>query len=284
MGIAFVSGSASANSGTVSAPSGIVAGNFLLAFVGTFGTAPSLAGWTSLYPYSSSPNCTPLWKIATGSEPSSYAFAGSRNGAAVLQYSGVDPTSPIDSVGFHGTSSGSTSWSCQQAETSAANGLVVSGLYDARGGTTTMPPSGQTLRESDVNIQSIYVWDQAAPSAGWYGGGSGTLAGGGGGTSVWASIPVALRAASVTPSFTATAAQTLPALAQSASGTFTAEAFTITVTPDGPDADIAWDAQAGATSYWIERDGAVVANSITGTSYSDTPGDGEHTYRGGVVL
>lgn len=83
------------------------------------------------------------------------------------------------------------------------------------------------------------------------------------------------------PPVTATAAQTLPAITQTATGTYS---FTITVTPDSPNALIVWPAQPGATSYWIERDGAVIANSITGTSYTDTPGDGTFTYEVGVLL
>lgn len=71
------------------------------------------------------------------------------------------------------------------------------------------------------------------------------------------------------------------ALALSGSATATAP-FTLTVVPSGASALLSWPA-AGA-SYAVERDGAIVAFGVTGTSYTDTPpSGGSHTYRVGVL-
>lgn len=58
-------------------------------------------------------------------------------------------------------------------------------------------------------------------------------------------------------------------------------AFTLTVTPSGASALLSWT--AAASSYVVQRDGSNVAWGVTGTSYTDLPPAGEHTYRVGVL-
>lgn len=60
--------------------------------------------------------------------------------------------------------------------------------------------------------------------------------------------------------------------------------FEPVATVDGADVTLTWDAQSGATGYAIERDGTLVAFDIPDLTYIDAPGDGEHTYRVGVLL
>lgn len=95
---------------SIPAPAGIVAGNLLLAvFSCDDSTAPTTitsTGWTLLVTFQFSTrnnfgNMGVFWKLATASEPSSYAF----NGAAcyalnvgIIQLSGVNKTSPFNSV------------------------------------------------------------------------------------------------------------------------------------------------------------------------------------------
>lgn len=91
---------------TVSAPSGISEGNFLLACVtrsATSSGATSItgSGWDVAEFFSGSYPSAILWKIATGSEPSSYQFNSAPSNstdqfvAHVSRWSGVDSDSPI---------------------------------------------------------------------------------------------------------------------------------------------------------------------------------------------
>lgn len=59
------------------------------------------------------------------------------------------------------------------------------------------------------------------------------------------------------------------------------QTFTVTATVDGNDVVLTWDDRAA--TYAVERDSAVVAWGIAALTYTDTPGDGEHTYRVGVI-
>lgn len=80
---------------------------------------------------------------------------------------------------------------------------------------------------------------------------------------------------------TGTVAQTAPAATQAATGTFTP--FTIEASSESGTDTITWAAHDDATAYVIERDGEIIASGVTDLTYTDTPGDGEHTYRVGVT-
>lgn len=98
--------------GTVSipAPSGIVAGNLLIAvFSCDDSAAPTTitaTGWTLLVSYQFSTRNNEgsvgvFWKIATASEPASYTFNGASCYAmnvGIIQLSGVNASSPFNSV------------------------------------------------------------------------------------------------------------------------------------------------------------------------------------------
>jgi len=89
---------------TVAAPTAIASGNLLIAFTTSDGastfSAPS--GWTlyELIPaVSNSPSFTIFWKIATGSEPSTYSFVASPVEAlivSILNISGASIVSPFN--------------------------------------------------------------------------------------------------------------------------------------------------------------------------------------------
>lgn len=91
---------------TVPAPSGINEGNLLLTCLtrsGTSSAATSItgSGWTVAEFFSGSYPSAILWKIATGSEPSSYSFNSApptdldQFVAHISRWSGVDTESPI---------------------------------------------------------------------------------------------------------------------------------------------------------------------------------------------
>lgn len=101
-----------------------------------------------------------------------------------------------------------------------------------------------------------------------------TYTAGGGAATASGSLSLSGAAGARTP---ATASGSL-ALAGTASA---AAAFTITVVPSGATATVSWPAVG--SSYVVERDGAQVAFGVTGTSYTDTPPAGSHTYRVGVL-
>lgn len=75
------------------------------------------------------------------------------------------------------------------------------------------------------------------------------------------------------------------ALTSLAVGTGTAvHPFAPSATVQDGNVTLTWDSRPGATGYAVERDGAVVAFDISALTYVDTPGEGEHTYRVGVLL
>jgi hypothetical protein len=117
-------------------PSGVVAGDFLMAAVTVNGAAASAinppdASWTLVSRSNSPSNDVGLgvwWKIATGSEPANYTLswtgAGSHKGYGwVMRFTGAHATSPINAFVLNqGTNS---SPQCLPATTSVNNTLVV---------------------------------------------------------------------------------------------------------------------------------------------------------------
>ncbi len=90
---------------TLDAPSGVEAGDVMLAEVAVRGT-PRItrpAGWTAIRSDKTSGQKQSIYyKVATATEPTTYAWAFSRAKPAaggILDYAGVDTSSPIDAVG-----------------------------------------------------------------------------------------------------------------------------------------------------------------------------------------
>lgn len=295
MSIAFVTGSAATGTGgtvTVTAPASIVSGNFLLALVGSSGAATG-SGWTAIGSPSTSPRCTLLYKWATGTEPGSYTFAGtSFMAAAVLQYSGVDPTTPVDFSAFavnNGPAPGPMT--LPGGTTTASGDMLVTGVFDNYGDAASTP-SGLTARATASGASSIHTWEVTQASPGAVGPWSTTMSGAPGAFNSGAATVALLATPTSTPAtatgaltLTGTVTVTIPAaasgvltLAGTATGT---PMFTLSAIVSGPNVNLSWTA-VGA-SYAIERDGQIIAFGVTATTWTDTPGSGEHTYRVGVL-
>lgn len=64
----------------------------------------------------------------------------------------------------------------------------------------------------------------------------------------------------------------------SASGRMT---FTVTATVEGEDVVLTWPDRSA--TYAVERDSSIIEWDVDALTYTDTPGDGDHTYRVGVL-
>lgn len=158
-GIAYrshASASGSVTNITVALPAGTAAGDLLVAHVSqrydaSFAvTAPS--GWTlagSVDLGGGATVATWLWhRLATSSEPSSYTFsAGSKSlrHAAIVAYSGVDGTSPVNAYAGAGTTTASTSLVAPSVTTTVSNAALLT-FFAVRANATVTPPAGMTER------------------------------------------------------------------------------------------------------------------------------------------
>lgn len=163
MAIAFRSLSASAGA-TVSTitqnkPTGVVSGDVMLAWIyvdtnGTISAAPS--GWTQLDSQASATtgqtyNMYVYYKVAGASEPTSYSWTASSPQyceIALVAFSGVDTTTPIDAHGIRDAGS-TASLVTPTITTSAANDCLVALLvcWNGNGGASaqnsyTLPTNG----------------------------------------------------------------------------------------------------------------------------------------------
>lgn len=119
---------------TINKPTGVVSGDVMIVNItSNNGGTPSLSGWNSLGTgifNGSNLRATVLYKVAGGSEPSSYTFAlgAGANDAigTIIAFSGVDNTSPIDATGTMGLSTiaGATA-TAPGITTNSANAAVV---------------------------------------------------------------------------------------------------------------------------------------------------------------
>lgn len=143
----------------VAKPSGVVAGDLLIAAVAVNGVtglsiSPAASGWTAISQLASPATGVGLgvwWKIAGSSEAASYSFNWSGNHNAmgwIMRYTGANGTTPIHAVApSTGTSS---SPSCAAATTSMNNTLVVRIGGFARGAFTTTDNTGMSNHTSRV--------------------------------------------------------------------------------------------------------------------------------------
>jgi hypothetical protein len=182
--IAFVSGSAGGTSASaslsVTAPSGIVTGNLLIALVGDHSTtATSPAGWTTVTAPSGGVEVAIFYKYATASEPSSYTFTGARYmAAAILQYSGAAAASPVD-VYAAAPALLASPVSFPAITTTAAGDLILAVLYDYNGDVDWTTPTGLTKRASFAASYNEYIgtFDETQSTAGAVGPFTSTTAG-----------------------------------------------------------------------------------------------------------
>lgn len=159
MAIAYVSGSVKAltsSGGTVviTKPSSVVATNTLVALL-DYGTVTTLSytpptGWASHgSQFIHDVGLFIFTKTATGSEPSTYTFVLSASAipraGAILQFSGVTTSTPVDVKAFKGTTTTTYTWT--RPTTSHATEMLVLGVGSFTGGTFSTP-SGTTAREA----------------------------------------------------------------------------------------------------------------------------------------
>lgn len=165
---------------------------------------------------------------------------------------------------------------CTSVTSASASGttMAASGTAGVHyGGSDAWPMQTQAGALLSLGVEATAASSGTAATAA----GSLTLAGATTAAVRAAAAGTLVLAGAATPRAAAVASGVL-ALAGSATAT---APFTLTVIPSGANALLSWPA-AGA-SYVVERDGEQVAFGVTGTSYTDTPPAGEHTYRVGVL-
>lgn len=152
----YVASSVATSSRNIAVPTGTLSGDFMVAFVGAFNpsTITTPTGWTLLTQttwQSGSYSSGFLYRVASGSEPATYAFTNGTNynygyiatyrGASQIDVSGTITEVSGTSMTFTGI-------------TSSANSLLLACLHD-RDDISLTQPSGMTSR---INSQSGFLW------------------------------------------------------------------------------------------------------------------------------
>lgn len=227
----------------------------------------------------------------------------------VWEVSGLVTSSAADSTGTMNTNFGGSFTMTGSAMSQAAE-FGIAAFIDPGYGAAANPNSpwtdetAQTIVGTLRHAVAYQIYStQGTPSATATGSGYGDIgvmatfkgASGGGGTAASGTASLSLTAAGT--SAAAVSGTAALSVAASASGVASASAtaalsltstavalFSVTATPSGADVLLSWPSQSAAVGYAIERDGALVAYNITGTSYTDVnPGAGSHTYRVAVL-
>ncbi len=220
--------SSNAPSLAIGLPAGTVAGNFLVAALSIDGgvTITPPAGWTEILQTSDGDrtNLGVWYRVATGSEPSSYTFSWGANEkatGAILRYSGVDNANPID--GFGAAFGNSINPTAPSVTTTVADTLVLrvaamegeklptpsSGVYPA--GT-----DGRYAHQTSGSGSSTGAGaDLAQASAGATGTAAFTLSG----AKAWVTATIAIRPGSGAPLPAPTVSSVSPATGSTAGGT-----------------------------------------------------------------
>lgn len=146
-------------------PSGVVAGDAMLAFVMHHDAAapPTLPiGWTQLRRGATSAGSTLLAaRLATASEPVDYTFGGLNSSqataAAIVAYSGVDQSTPWEAHAALTTAT-STVTAPSVAATTGSTTWVIGYLVDAYSGGATPPsPTAQRTATTASGTPSVYL-------------------------------------------------------------------------------------------------------------------------------
>ena len=169
-----LSSGGSTTSFNMNVPTGVVAGDVLVAALSLNGggavTAP--AGWT-LIGHTVSVSVVNLWtyyRVAGAAEPASYAWSSASTAAGVAgiaAYVGVDPTSPL--IGFSSATDGGTGAALATAPgvttTASSVALLVLTVDGAFGGTVSYP-AGLTQRWALTNYEHGYLADNLTVKTG----------------------------------------------------------------------------------------------------------------------
>lgn len=177
---------------TLAAPSGIQSGDYLIAFVHNQNSGTTVdissSGWTRInaayIPSDQGTRVTGMYaKVATGSEPSSYAFAVSSAGRSVgfiAAYTGVDTTSPVYYASAYTKLSSASNTLNITADASSADHFTIElwaanfaspnsyALSSYTGGLTLLGsgynPAG--AENTGVSRSALMVWQGTAGSSG----------------------------------------------------------------------------------------------------------------------
>lgn len=171
-------GSANTTSQALNVPAGVAAGNILIAQIAVRGgsgtTITPPAGWTTILVNNSGTIIRQgiYYRIADGTEPASYSFDISpqqRAAAAMVAYSGVDGTNPINASSTR-TNASSTSVIANGVTTTVADAMLV-GLFAASRATSFTPPGGMTEQADQnggagPNGAAVHIADQLLAATG----------------------------------------------------------------------------------------------------------------------
>ncbi|MFM9006540.1 MAG: hypothetical protein ACKOSR_13735, partial [Flavobacteriales bacterium] len=165
---------------TINKPTGVVAGDVMLVNIsqlGNSGTDASLTGWTLSQAVtipttggaSNGRRAMVLYKVAGGSEPTSYSFTlGSGVSSAaggIVAFSGVDNAAPIDASGSYTTSTGSTTVSAPTITTQTANAAVI--MFGAAAANPTWSAWAATNPSSLTELYENANGTSASVGAAW---------------------------------------------------------------------------------------------------------------------
>lgn len=179
-------------------PSGVVSGNLLVAALAVYDsttvTITPPAGWSAAAPVARRTtgnviNIFTFYKIAGGSEPSTYTFTNSVSRytvGVIARYTGANATTPID-TNTSGNSGSGTTVTGTGITTTVANTRLICVTAGYNYGSST--PSGMTDRAAFDGVNHFF--DQVAASAGSTGNRTGTQ----GGSDSWVAVMFAIRPA-----------------------------------------------------------------------------------------
>lgn len=189
---------------TITKPTGVASGDFLLAWLVSSATTPTApAGWTLA---ASDGNGGQLYyKIAGGAEPASYSWTSGTSQTwtgGISRYTGVDATTPLDAA----VQTSSFTLTTASVTTGSANALIVAGLWTTAG--TTTPPAGMTeaweRAPGNFDVETAYV---IQPSAGASGTKTFTQSSGSAAGLFITALRDAAPSATISPTFVASAEQ-----------------------------------------------------------------------------
>ncbi|MBE2224705.1 MAG: hypothetical protein IAF02_24405, partial [Anaerolineae bacterium] len=190
---------------TINRPANTAANDLLLAAIATDGsrTIAAPTGWTIINRGNSGGEVSlaVFYKIATGTEPGNYAFTwtgGEQATGTIMRYTGVNPSSPINTSGF-GTGTSNAPTAPTVTTTTAETMVVRIFATDDDDNPFAFPTgySGRVMLESSATDFSVSLGladvQQVAAGA------TGTAAFGMGATEEWRAVTVALNRLSTAP-------------------------------------------------------------------------------------
>jgi hypothetical protein len=177
--IAFVSGTikdlVASTAFTLTKPASVVGGNLLVCTLGmgtsglTIATVP--ATWTIITAFKTTaiPSMAAYYHVTNTSEPTTYEWKTisdvSNCIGAIVQYSGVTTTNPINANGWHAVVTSATANFPSVTTTAATCKLIMAGFNHTGAPTWSTPPT-TTKRETASSTNSMYVFDITAGAAG----------------------------------------------------------------------------------------------------------------------